>query len=203
MSVTDEAKSLVATLDDEIVHLCAVFSTYKHLYQNEQKMHKLLSDTDCAFFSDLYIVYLSYISVAVSRLLDPEKTGNKFNLTLFTLISVLKTGKYSQANIFEQRLRDIKSRAYNFTEPRNQLVSHLDYKANKRDDNKKAIPSFITSEFEEFYADVGILMNDIRSVLGLPPNIYTCGILEHGYGRKLVARLQASDNYIQTNPRTA
>jgi len=128
--------------------------------------------------------------------------GSTSNLTLFTLISVLKSEKYSQANKFEQRLRDIKSRAYNFIEPRNQLVSHLDYKANNRDARKKAIPSFITSEFEEFYTDVSILMNDIRSVLGLSPNIYSCGIVGHGCGRKLVARLQAADNYIQINSRT-
>ena len=136
MIVTVETQSLVATLDDEIVHLFAVFSTYRHLYQDEQKIQKLLSDSDYAFFSDLYIVYLSYICVAVSRLLDPEMTGSKSNLSLFTLIFVLKSGKYSEAYKFEERLRDIKSKAYNFTEPRNQLVSHLDYEANNRNTKK-------------------------------------------------------------------
>ena len=191
-----DPESVIAVLDNEIAHLRSVYSTYERLYRGDPETRELLSDSDSAFFSDLYVIYLNYISVTVSRLLDPEKTGKKSNLTIFTLISILKTKGHSEADGLNQQLMDIKTRAYNFTEPRNQLVSHLDYDANHIDPKKKAIPSFINSEFEDFYKDVGILMNAIRAILGLPPNMYEWGIVGHGCGRKLIHRLQAAFDHL-------
>ena len=141
-----EAEPLVAILDNEIVSLKTVFGTYERLYRSDLETRKLLSQSDAAFFSDLYIIYLNYISVAVARLLDPEKTGKKSNLTIFTLISHLKSKGYAEAQDLSRRLKEIKARDYNFTDPRNQLVSHLDFNTNYLAPNKKAIPSFISPE---------------------------------------------------------
>ncbi|MFA6564000.1 MAG: hypothetical protein WCV00_19010 [Verrucomicrobiia bacterium] len=196
MSAAKDAESVIAVLDNEIAHLSSVYFTYERLYRGDSDTRKLLSDSDSAFFSDLYIIYLNYISVAVSRLLDPEKTGTKSNLTIFTLISILKAKGYPEADALNQRLKDIKTRAYNFTDPRNQLVSHLDLDVNCIDPRKKSIPSFIKSEFEEFYRDTGKLMNDIRAVLGMPPNMYEWGIVGHGCGRKLIYRLKTASDHI-------
>ena len=98
MTPVMDTKSVISVLDNEIAHLKSVFSTYERLYQNGEETRELLAYSDTAFFKDLYIVYLNYISVAVSRLLDPEKTGNKSNLTVFTLVSILKTNGVTKAD---------------------------------------------------------------------------------------------------------
>jgi len=196
MSTAKDAKSVIAVLDNEIAHLSSIFSTYKRLYRGDSDTRKLLAESDSAFFSDLYIIYLNYISVAVSRLLDPEKTGAKSNLTIFSLVSMLNAEGYPEADELNLRLKAIKARAYNFIDPRNQLVSHLDFDVNCIDPGKKPIPSFIPSEFEEFYRDIGKLMNDIRAVLGMPSNIYGIGIVGHGGGRRLIHRLKTASDHI-------
>ncbi|MCX6872916.1 MAG: hypothetical protein NTW21_03780 [Verrucomicrobia bacterium] len=190
-----DAESLIAVLDNEIVELNSAYSTYERLYRGDSATRQLLSDSDSAFFGDLYIIYLNYISVAVSRLLDPETTGKKSNLTIFTLIAVLKSDGHPEADELHLRLQDIKTRAYNFTDPRNQLVSHLDYDTNHIDSGKKPIPSFLKSEFEEFYRNTGKLMNDIQTIIGMPPSMYEC-IVRHGCGRKLIHRLQSASDHI-------
>lgn len=201
MSTALNTASLIAVLDNEITHLRVVYSTYDRLYCSESDTRKLLSDADAAFFSDLYIVYLHYISVAVSRLLDSEKTGKRSNLTLFTLVATLKSEGYHEADNLQQRLREIKKKAYNFTEPRNQLVSHLDLNTNFIDPGKRPIPSFIKIEFEEFYENVGIFMNDIRDILGMPNNMYAWGMVGHGGGRKLLHRLKTASDCLTAKNR--
>ncbi len=196
MSTTMDDKSLIAVLDNEIAHLISVYSTYARLYASDSDTRKLLSDSDAAFFGDLYIVYLHYISVGVSRLLDPEETLGKPNLTIFRLIATLKSSGHPEAEKLHQRLSDIKRRAYNFTDPRKQLVAHLDYKAHCIEPGKKPIPSFTKDEFEEFYMDTGQLMNDIRAIIGMPPLMYQWGIVGHGCGRKLIYRLESASDQI-------
>ncbi|MBK1832366.1 hypothetical protein JIN77_16630 [Verrucomicrobiaceae bacterium R5-34] len=197
MKTHDKIKSTIAVIDHEIAHLSSVFSTYKRLYVSDEETRKLLGETDSAFFGDLYIVYLNYIAVAVSRLLDPATTGKKANLTIFTLINLLKDDGHSEADELKERLKEIKTKAYNFTEPRNQLVSHLDYDVNNNGSNSKAIPSFVTSEFDSFYEDVGVLMNDIRIILDMSPYMYEWGIVGHGSGRKLLHRIQSAADDIK------
>jgi AbiU2 len=200
MSTKTDAKSLIKFLDNEIALLKSVYSTYARLFNSDSDTRKLLSDSDAAFFADLYIVYLNYISVAVSRLLDPKETKTrkeiKSNLTIFTLIDTLKSAGHSEAEKLHQRLLDIKKRAYNFTDPRNQLVAHLDYKTHNKEPDKKPIPSFTKSEFENFYKDTGQLMNDIRTILGMPPFMYDWPIFGHGCGRKLIHRLKTASDHM-------
>jgi len=197
MSNLENAKRLIGILDNEIAHLSSVFSTYARLYRGEQEVLTLLSESDNAFFNDLYIVYLHYISVSVSRLLDPAKTGNKENLTIAAVIEILRTENNPNANAFADRLREIRARAYNFHEPRNQLVSHLDLAAHDIESGMRPVPSFTKSEFEMFYKDTGELMNDIRDALGMIPNMYEWGIVGHGSGAKLLHRLQTAQEDIR------
>ena len=197
MSAKTDAKSMIKFLDNEIWHLRCVYATYAHLYGSDSDTRKLMSDSDAAFFSDLYIVYLHYISVGVSRLLDPEETLGKPNLTIFKLIATLKSDGHPEVEKLHQRLSDIKKRAYNFTDPRKQLVAHLDYKAHCIEPGTRPIPSFTKDEFEEFYKDTGQLMNDIRAIIGMPPFLYNLGIVGgHSCGRKLLHRLKTASDHI-------
>lgn len=201
MSVKTDAKSLIGFLDNEIFDLRCVYATYAHLYCSDSDTRKLLSDSDGAFFRNLYVVYLHYISVGVSRLLDPKETNvgkeKKLNLTIFTLIASLKSAGYAEADELHQRFSKIKERAYNFTEPRSQLVAHLDFKAHSLEPGSRPIPSFTKDEFEEFYKDTGQLMNDIRAIIGMPPYLYNLGIVGgHSCGRKLLHRLKTASDQI-------
>jgi len=207
MSAKTDAKSLIKFLEHEIALLKSVYSTYARLYCSDSDTRKLLSDSDAAFFSDLYIVYLNYISVAVSRLLDPKETiiknGKKLNLTIFTLIATLKSAGHPEAEKLHQRLVDIKTRAYNFTDPRKQLVAHLDYETHCKEPDKKPIPSFTKSEFEDFYRDTGQLMNDIRAIIEMPPQfMYDWPMFGHGCGRKLIHRLKTASDHIASKAST-
>lgn len=193
----DDAKRLIAVLDNEIAHLSSVFSTYARLYRGDDDARALLSDSDVAFFSDLYIVYLHYISVSVSRLLDPATTGKKANLTISAVIAILRSQDHPNATELEERLRKTRERAYNFVDPRNQLVSHLDMDANDITPGKRPIPSFTKSEFESFYSDTGKLMNDIRKAIGMIPHMYEWGIMGHGGGRKLLHRLKTAQEHLE------
>jgi len=195
MTSWDDAKRLIGVLDHELIQLSSVFATYARLYHGDQEVSDLLAESDGSFFSDLYIVYLHYISVSVSRLLDPSKTGKKENLTIAAVIDILRSQNHSAAIEFEDRLQRIRDDAYNFVDPRNQLVSHLDLSANDIDSGKRPIPSFTRIEFESFYKDVGELMNDIRQAIGMPPNMYAWGVVGHGCGRKLLHRLKTAQEY--------
>jgi len=196
MNSPDDAKRLIAVLDNEITHLSSVFSTYARLFHGDEDIRALLSDSDGAFFSDLYVVYLHYISVSVSRLLDPATTGKKANLTIAAVITILSSQNHPRVIEFEERLLKIRESAYNFVDPRNQLVSHLDLDANDIDPGKRPIPSFTKSEFESFYKDTGQLMNDIQDAVGISPNMYECGIMGHGCGRKLLHRLKTAHEHV-------
>ena len=143
----DDVKRLIAVLDQEIVQLRTIFSTYARLYQGDKEVRKLIHDSDGAFFIDLYIVYLHYISISVSRLLDPAATGKKSNLTIAAVIRHLKLRDHPVANELDKRLGKIRAAAYNFTEPRNQLVSHMDLNAHDITPGERPIPSFIKAEF--------------------------------------------------------
>ena len=192
----DDAKRLIAILDNEIAHLSSIFSTYARLYRGDSNTPNLLAASDSAFFQDLYIVYLHYISVSVSRLLDPAATGKKTNLTIAAVIAILRSNDNPISNELEQRLKDIRKKAYNFVEPRNQLVSHLDLAANNIEPGMRAIPSFTKTEFESFYRETGKLMNDIREAIGMVPNMYEWGIVGHGSGRKLLHRLFTAQQHL-------
>lgn len=192
----DDAKRLIAVLDNEIVHLSSIFSTYARLYRGDEDVRTLLSDSDRAFFGDLYIVYLHYISVSVSRLLDPAATGKKTNLTIAAVIAILRSRNHPSAIELDERLRTIRENAYNFIDPRNQLVSHLDLDANDIAPGERPIPSFTMSEFESFYRETRQLMNDIRETIGMIPNMYEWGINGHGCGRKLLHRLKTAQQRI-------
>ena len=196
MNHWNDAKRLIAVLDHEIAQLSSIFSTYARLYRGDEEVKTLLSDSDSAFFSDLYIVYLHYISVSVSRLLDPASTGKKANLTIAAVIEILRSQGHPSAIKLENRLQKIRESAYNFIDPRNQLVSHLDLSANNITPGQRPIPSFTKSEFESFYSDTGHLMNDIREAIGMIPNMYEWGIMGHGCGRKLLHRLQTAQKHL-------
>lgn len=190
-------KELVGVIDNEMAHLSTVFSTFTRLYRSDTDVRNLLADSDLAFFSDLYIIYLHYISVSVSRLLDPAKTGKKANLTIASLIEGLRAAKHPRSADFADRLKGIREQAYNFVDPRNQLVAHLDLSVNNIAPGRRPIPSFTKSEFDSFYKETGTLMNEIREEIGLPPNMYDWGVFGHTCGRKLLRRLEISRESIQ------
>ena len=192
----DKAKRLIEVLDNELVHLSSVFSTYARLYRGDDDVQALLKASDNAFFGDLYLVYLHYISVSVSRLLDPAAMGKKANLAIAAVVMNLRSNEHPSATEFDKRLGEIRAAAYNFIEPRNQLVSHMDLDAHDITPGERPIPSFTKSEFETFYTKTGQLMNDIREAVGMIPNMYEWGMVGHGCGRKLLHRLETAQEQL-------
>ena len=197
MNQFPEIISFLEFLDSEMYHICSIHQTFRKLYRDGQETLNLLNDSDLAFFKDLYIVYLGYISVAVSRLLDPADVAGKRNLSFFGLLKLCSEKGISQSVEWLERSNKLKADAYNFTDPRNQLVSHLDLKSNLTVNDRRAIPSFITKEFDAFYDLASKLLNDIRTHVGLVPSMYECGISNHGHGRKLLHRLSVAANKIE------
>ena len=191
-----EAVRLMDKLNEEIASLHSIHSTYVKLFRPEESTRELLIDSDPEFFSDLYRVYLDYISVAVARLLDPEKTGRKRNLSLFTLIAMLENINPHERQRLEEDLKRCKKEAYNFTDPRNQLVSHFDYETNILGKGR-CIPSFIPDEFDSFYKKISIILNDVRKILGLDPYMYEFGLVGHGHGKRLLNRLKIAKKHFE------
>lgn len=187
---------LIKLLTDEIVHVHSIHTTFKKLYRSDDQTNELLEDSDSAFFSDLYIVYLSYISVAVSRLLDPKESVRKRNLSLFTLLEMIKEKDADSYSQLHGRLSRCKTKAYNFTDPRRQLVAHLDFDTNF-EATGRCIPSFISKEFDEVYEEMGEIINQIRALVDLAPFMFNWGVMNHGYSRKLLSRLRAGQKYFE------
>jgi hypothetical protein len=61
----------------------------------------------------------------------------------------------------------------------------------------KAILSYITSEFNDIYERIAIIMNGVRSKIGEPPSMYHWGITQHGHERKLVHGLESAMKYFE------
>jgi len=196
MTPQEEIKQLIDKINDELAHLHSVHLTFMKLYRGDQETRDLIHDSDSAFFHDLLFVYLDYISISVSRLLDPEKSMGKWNLSLFTLASMTRDFGLDKAQDYKTRFTECKKKAYNFTEPRNQLVAHLDFDTNISSKGR-CIPSFITDEFNEFYETIAGILNDIRKDIGLDPYMYEWGIVGHGHGGKLLSRLKTAQKYFE------
>jgi hypothetical protein len=194
--MTEDEKSelitkIIARLENELYHVHSVHSTYKKLFLTDQETRDILKASDLAFFTDLQVIYLNYIAIGVARLLDPESTGKKTNLTFYYLIKMLKEEDIDGHISLRKRLDKIKADAYNFTEPRNVIVAHLDFAVNFPDGGK-CVPSFISKEFDNTYTKLGEILNEVRTKIGLPPSMFSWGITGHGHGRKLIYRLKVA-----------
>jgi hypothetical protein len=195
MNDFEHIKGILARLEEEVYHAHSVHKTFERLFFSSKETQELVMESDAGVFQDLYVIYLNYISIVVARILDPESTGKKKNLSLFYLIQLLKESGADGTQVLFERLSECKKRAYNFTEPRNQVVAHLDLEMNLPGDGK-CIPSFMSSEFDEAYKTIGEILNEIRNKLDMPPSMYDWGLVNHGHGRKLISRLEIAHKHI-------
>lgn len=196
MNDTELISKVIARLEDELYHVHSVHTTYAKLFQTDDETRQILKSSDMSFFTDLQIIYLNYVSIAIARLLDPESTGKKANLTFYYLIKVLKDAGLNCHIGLRERLDKIKDAAYNFTEPRNVLVAHLDFDVNISDGGK-CVPSFFSKEFEDVYTGLGEILNEARERIGKPPSMFAWGITGHGHGRKLIFRLKMAIEQVE------
>ena len=196
MNDTELISKVIDRLEDELYHVHSVHTTYEKLFLADDETRQILKSSDFAFFKDLQIIYLNYISVAIARLLDPESTGKKTNLTFYYLLKILKDAGLDCHIILRERLDKIKAEAYNFTEPRNALVAHLDFEINFPSGGK-CVPSFISKEFDDTYSRLGEILNEVREKIGRPPSMFAWGITNHGHGRRLIHRLKMAIEQIE------
>jgi len=197
MPTKEEIEKIIDLLDHEFFDAYSVFKTYSNLFCSGVDTLDLLKESDAAFFRELYVVYLNYLSVAVSRLLDPARTGRKMNLTYFHLLDLLEEHTSTPQTQLRDDLAKCKEDAYNFTEPRNQLVAHLDLSVNTKSESGKSVPSFQPVEFNAFYESISKFMNEIRKILGKDPFMYEWGISGHVHGKKLLHRLARAESAIK------
>jgi hypothetical protein len=109
----------------ESVWVRTVFDTTTALYASGADNESLLKRIAPQFFGDLNSILIEYWVLVVCRITDPQKTGNRENLTVKNLVSELETlGLLTQAIEHEaaglQAYRDI------INNSRNRVVSHAD-----------------------------------------------------------------------------
>jgi hypothetical protein len=138
---------------------------------------------------DLQIVYLNYIAVTTARVLEPAATGKRKNLSFYYLLQEARNLLGASYESMLKRLDAIKAKAYNFTEPRNQLVAHLDLSTNLPGEGR-CVPTFLSKEFEEAYRCLAEILNEVREKTGMDPSMFSWGVMNHGHGRKLIHRLE-------------
>ena len=86
-----QAKDAFNAFRVESVWVRTVFDTATALYSSGPDTENLLRRTALRFFGDLNSILVEYWVLVVCRITDPQKTGNRENLTVKNLVAELGT----------------------------------------------------------------------------------------------------------------
>ena len=141
-----------------IDHCLTTLSIYRHfqILFGTKSHHELLHSIAPIFFNDLNLMMRKHIILQVCQITDPEKIGNKKNLTIDYLVN------YSDEAL-RKNLEPIAKEIHNFTKKiksaRNKIIAHLD-----RDTilNGKYLGAANQNDWDKFWVDLEEFMKLLK-----------------------------------------
>ena len=153
----------IKIIKEQVKSLFSIYSFYKYIFkkENEEVLYNFP-----IFFARIQILMLDYLTLGISRLLDPYKQGRNKNLTLETLIEKLTNDEFDN-KAQKCILEDLRKEANILRKKRNKYLAHLDYKeAKKRYKEEKSIIHILELEntIEGILKEISKLLNYILDI---------------------------------------
>ncbi len=160
----------IKKLFDNWVHFKTNVMEFEVLFSDDENVKSLRNELLPDFFMDLNDFYWDNFMITISRLLDKYKQGKNLNLTLFTLVEILKEKKINSWNSIEEKILLLKEKYRDILNYRSKYLAHydLDYSTGA----KKFSASTHINKIHEFLKSMHEIINDTKEALGEPKNNY-------------------------------
>lgn len=149
---------------------------FEWLFNEEKSNVELRNELLPDFFYDLNQIYWESMLMSVSRLLDNYKQGQNINLSLFTLVEILKENEKSEWREVEAKLKELKAKHKSIVKYRQKYLAHndLEYAIG----NKQLGTSTHIADVHVFLSRMHDVLNDTLRALGYPEK--SKGIITRG-----------------------
>ncbi|MGQ7869799.1 AbiU2 domain-containing protein [Sunxiuqinia sp. sy24] len=99
---------------------------FETLFSDDKNIKDLRNDLLPDFFMDLNDFYWGNFLITIARLLDNHKQGQNLNLTLFTLVEILKEQEKEESKELESKLINLKKEYKDIINYRRKHLAHYD-----------------------------------------------------------------------------
>ena len=112
-------------LRDQAIRLRQTFNTFDYLFDSDPETERILKESACLFFDDLYTMMREYVVLLVCRLTGPAKSFGKANLSTQRFTELMRKSGCLTPEI--ERL-DTRLTAYGelLKPARNKIIAHSD-----------------------------------------------------------------------------
>lgn len=103
-------------------------SEFEILFSDDKNIADLRGSLLPDFFENLQVLYWEHFLITIARLLDPHEQGNNVNLSLFTLVEILKKRENNQWKCLNEKLIKLKEDNKDIINYRKKYLAHFDLK---------------------------------------------------------------------------
>lgn len=152
---------------DNWVHFKTNLMEFETLFSDDKNIKDLRNNMLPDFFMDLNDFYWENFHITIARLLDNHKQGQNLNLTLYTLVEILKEKDKEESEELEIKLNNLKKDYKNIINYRRKHLAHydLDYTTGTKDFGT----STHIDEVHEFLESMLEIINYTLKAIGEPP----------------------------------
>jgi hypothetical protein len=158
-SVPPKLKEVIEVISNNLIVTCAKWNTLIELFGADKKNLDLMNRIAPHFFVVLQDTYLDSVLLGITRLLDPAKSRDKRNLTLYTLGEVLGgNATLKLKREYEEELRALNTLAATLKLHRDKRIAHTDYGVATK---AESLPAFFIKTVKEALARMAALVNKV------------------------------------------
>jgi len=163
---------------DNWVHFKTRVMEFEILFSDEKNINEIRNDMLPDFFLDLNDFYWENFLITIARLLDNHKQGQNLNLTLYTLVEVLKEHDKEEWIVLENKLNNLKKEYKDIINYRRKHLAHydLDYTTGTKDFGTSThineVHNFLESMLENINLTLKAIDESPKSGLVMYPGRY-------------------------------
>jgi hypothetical protein len=185
------AKELFEPLWQDVVNLHVKWEQYRELYGTDAARVALLNRTAGGFFGVVERVLYDDVLLSVSRLADPEGSGQRCNLSFERLAKAAAADRPPVGATLRNTLAALRGLLAPYEDWRNKRIAHNDLRvAQATYAGGAGLSGPSRATVEDILAEVRRFMNGAATGYGEPPTRYEEPGAMLGAGATLVRRLQ-------------
>ncbi|WP_065204318.1 AbiU2 domain-containing protein [Shewanella woodyi] len=175
-------------LKAEVNNLHFHWMIYRQVFAQGPEEIELLNENGAYFFHITQYLFLDNVSLAFSKLTDPNRQGKNENLSLKQLIvKANEAEKPELVNELKEKFNRLKNSCENFRKLRNKRIAHADLE-HAIGTNKELLPGISRQYIEDALALLRDFMNTFELVINDSQTLYEELILKPGYGGDVLMR---------------
>ncbi len=166
--VPDGIRPSFETLRNDLIGIRFRWAAWKRLFQSSQEARDLLVWGAPSFFEYVYRVFLSDVCLGICRLLDAPGEGERSNLVLSRLVSLVREAGHPElAEDMRMRIADARRKAERLFVWRNKYHAHRDL--------QHAFDESLATSAALVFAEIDAVLEVIGSALNLVESKFTEG----------------------------